>query len=140
MTHPNQARSDFEYDVTNTGNDSIVVAAESHLSLSIQARNTTETPRPRGQNYGQFSSDAPDISLNPQVRYPPPPYSGVGQGNFTTNESLATLESVARAVRNLDSKLNDVHRGLIEEIESIDRILSVMKSCVEYLTDIVNLL
>ena len=76
--------------------------------------------------------------MNPPARDPPPPYPGVGRGNLTTNESLATLESVASAVRNLDGKLNDVRDSLKNEIKSVDKKLSDIQKFIENLPNILE--
>ena len=166
MSHPNQAGSCSDNDEASYSDDSLE-AARSLLSLSIPrvppgdpteeaaeallllnppAHNSVETPQLRGRSYGTRSdtlnlqnlNDALNILVNPPARDPPPPYPGVGRGNLTTNESLATLESVASAVRNLDGKLNDVQDSLKSEIKSVDKKLSDIQKFIENLPNIIE--
>ena len=166
MSHPNQAASDSENDEAGDSRlPPFIEAARSLLSLSIpqvppgdpteeaaeallllDPRNSVETPQLRGRSYGTRSdtlnlqnlNDALNLSVNPPARDPPPPYPGVGRGNLTTNESLATLESVASAVRNLDGKLNDVQDSLKNEIKSVDKKLSDIQKFIENLPNIIE--
>ena len=168
MSHPNQAGSDSDNDEAGNSRlppfieaarsllflstpqvptrDPTEEAAEALLLLNPPAHNSVETPQLRGRSYGTRSdtlnlqnlNDALNLSVNPPARDPPPPYPGVGRGNLTTNESLATLESVASAVRNLDGKLNDVRDSLKNEIKSVDEKLSDIQKLMENLPNILE--
>ena len=135
MSHPNQAGSDSENDERGNSDDSFIEAARSLLPfLNLDL---SEIPGLQGRN-NQTGMDTLNLSVNPPPRDPPPPYPGVGHENLTTNESLATLESVASAVRNLDGKLNDVRDSLKNEIKSVDKKLSDIQKFIENLPNIIK--
>ena len=135
MSHPNQAGSDSENDEAGYSDVPFIEAARSLLSLSTL--DPSEIPGLQGRN-NQTGMDTLNLSVNPPPRDPPPPYPGVGHENLTTNESLATLESVASAVQNLDGKLSDVHDSLKNEIKSVDKKLSDIQKFIENLPNIIK--
>ena len=135
MSPPNQAGSDSENDEAGYSDVPFIEAARS--LLPILNLDLSEIPGLQGRN-NQTGMDTLNLSVNPPARDPPPPYPGVGRGNLATNESLATLESVASAVRNLDGKLNDVQDSLKNEIKSVDKKLSDIQKFMENLPNIIE--